>query len=67
MTASPTTTSTFYASLGSELAWYDLDVADASVERRGAVQLPGSISYAWPHPSRRTLYVSSGNASGDSR
>ncbi len=65
MTASPTTTSTFYASLGSELAWYDLDVADASVERRGAVQLPGSISYAWPHPSRRTLYVSSGNASGD--
>ncbi len=51
----------FYASIGSELALYDLDVAAARLSRRNSVRLPANIQYAWPHPSRRILYVASSN------
>ncbi len=51
----------FYASIGPELILFDLDVAGAALVKRGAVTLPANIQYAWPHPSRRTLYVVSSN------
>lgn len=47
----------YYASVGPTLALYDLDAAAAALQRRGAVTLPANVQYAWPHPSRRTLYV----------
>jgi 6-phosphogluconolactonase (cycloisomerase 2 family) len=54
-----------YASVGPELTQYDLDVDQASLTRRGGVTLPANVHYAWPHASRRFLYVaSSDSASG---
>jgi 6-phosphogluconolactonase (cycloisomerase 2 family) len=47
----------YYASVGPTLALYDIDVEDAALIRRGTVTLPANIQYAWPHPSRRFLYV----------
>lgn len=46
-----------YAALGPELADYDLDVDSAALVERSSVTLPGNVQYAWPHPSRRYLYV----------
>src|SRR5262245_20057960 len=48
----------FYASTGPELALFDVDVADAALQKRGTVTLPANIQYAWPHPSKRYLYRS---------
>src|SRR5262245_1976136 len=46
-----------YSSVGSELEWYDVDVEGATLARRGSVTLPAAVQEAWPHPSRRYLYV----------
>lgn len=51
----------YYASIGPALAWFDLDAEAATLTRRGAVTLPANVQYAWPHRSRRTLYVVSSN------
>jgi 6-phosphogluconolactonase len=51
----------YYASIGPELAWYDIDVDGAALDKRGTVTLPANIQYVWPHPSRRFLYVVSSN------
>jgi 6-phosphogluconolactonase len=51
----------YYASIGPELALYDIDVDGAALTKRGAVTLPANIQYVWPHPSRRTLYAVSSN------
>jgi len=54
-----------YASVGPELRWYDANVADATLEQRGAVRLPANIQYVWAHVSRRYLYATtSDSASG---
>lgn len=54
-----------YASVGPELTQYDVDVDAATLTRRGTVTLPANVQYAWPHASRRFLYVaSSDSASG---
>jgi 6-phosphogluconolactonase len=50
-----------YASVGAELQHYDVDVEGATLERRGTVVLPANVHYAWPHISRRFLYVASSN------
>ena len=42
----------FYASVGSELTLYGMNVEDARLEKRGAVTLPANVQYAWPHPSK---------------
>jgi len=47
----------YYASVGPLLTLYDIEVEGAALTKRGAVTLPANIQYAWPHPSRRTLYV----------
>src|SRR5271169_1626272 len=54
-----------YASVGSELTQYDLDIENAALFKRGAVTLPANVHYAWPHASRQFLYVAtSDSASG---
>src|SRR5262245_15598735 len=58
-TAMPKTV--LYASVGPELALFDIDVADATLTKRGAVMLPANIQFAWPHPSTRYFYVVSSN------
>jgi 6-phosphogluconolactonase len=50
-----------YANVGADLTHYDVDVASASLIKRGTVTLPASVQYAWPHASRRYLYVASSN------
>jgi 6-phosphogluconolactonase (cycloisomerase 2 family) len=54
-----------YANVGAELTHYDVDVAGATLTRRETVTLPAGVQYAWPHASRRYLYVAtSSSASG---
>jgi len=54
-----------YANVGTDLTHYDIDVAGAELIKRETVALPAGVQYAWPHASRRTLYVaSSSSASG---
>src|SRR5688572_3810050 len=55
----------FYASVGGDLTLYDTDVAGASLVKRNTVTVPANIQYAWPHPSKRFIYVvSSGGGPG---
>jgi 6-phosphogluconolactonase (cycloisomerase 2 family) len=51
----------YYASVGPLLKLFELDVEAAQLRERGAVTLPANIQYAWPHPSRRFVYVVSSN------
>jgi 6-phosphogluconolactonase (cycloisomerase 2 family) len=54
-----------YANVGADLTHYDVDVAGAQLTKRATVTLPASVQYAWPHASRRYLYVAtSSSASG---
>ncbi len=51
----------YYASIGPELAVFDVDVEAATLARRSAVMLPANVQYVWLHPLRRQLYVVSSN------
>jgi len=51
----------YYASVGPLLKCFDVDADGAELRERGAVTVPANIQYAWPHPSRRFLYVVSSN------
>jgi len=53
-----------YASVGPELIHYQLDVDGASLVKKESVTVPESVQYAWPHPSRRYVYVAWSNGSG---
>jgi 6-phosphogluconolactonase len=54
-----------YANVGADLTHYDLDVANAELSKKATLTLPAGVQYAWPHASRRCLYVaSSSSASG---
>src|SRR6266576_840208 len=54
-----------YANVGADLTHYDVDVAGADLIKRETVTLPAGVQYAWPHASRRYLYVAtSSSASG---
>jgi 6-phosphogluconolactonase len=48
-----------YSGVGTELTHFGVDVGAESLTRHSSVQLPGGVQYAWPHPSRRFLYVTS--------
>ena len=50
-----------YASVGSELTQYDVDVESATLVKRGSVTLPANVQEAWVHPSRQYLYVAWSN------
>ncbi len=51
-----------YANVGPDLTHYDVDVAGAELTKRETVTLPASVQYAWPHASRRYLYVASSSS-----
>src|SRR6267142_3712290 len=51
-----------YANVGADLTHYDVDVPGAALTRQGTVTLPASVQYAWPHASRRYLYVASSSS-----
>lgn len=46
-----------YASVGAELAGYDVDVENCALARQGSATLPGNVQEAWPHPTNQHLYV----------
>src|ERR1700681_79327 len=51
-----------YASVGSVLTQYDVDVEDLTLTPRGRVTLPANVQYAWPHRSHGYLYVATSNS-----
>jgi 6-phosphogluconolactonase (cycloisomerase 2 family) len=50
-----------YAAAGPELTTYTVDIEAASLVKQGSVTLPQNVQEAWPHPSRRYLYVTWSN------
>jgi 6-phosphogluconolactonase len=57
-----------YANVGADLTRYEVDVAGTELIKKETVTLPAGVQYAWPHASRRYLYVaSSSSASGYGR
>src|SRR4051812_7294427 len=50
-----------YANVGADLTHYDIDVDKMTLTPRETVTLPARVQYAWPHASRRYLYVASSN------
>src|ERR1700735_2657155 len=55
--SSMTARNVFYASAGPELTLYSVDVDGAALVKRGTVSTAANIQYAWPHPSKKYLYV----------
>jgi 6-phosphogluconolactonase (cycloisomerase 2 family) len=55
------TRNVFYSAVGPELSVYSVDVDSAALVKQGTVSTPTGIQYAWPHPSKRYLYVVSSN------
>src|SRR6266851_8660527 len=51
-----------YANVGAELTHYDVDIAGAALTKKATVALPAAVQYAWPHASRRYLYVASSSS-----
>src|SRR5258707_4248045 len=51
-----------YSSVGPVLTHWDVDVEGAALAKRGSVTLPANVQYAWPHASRRYLYVASSSS-----
>jgi 6-phosphogluconolactonase len=51
-----------YANVGADLTHYDVDVARAELIKRATVTLPAGVQYAWPHASRRYLYVATSSS-----
>ena len=54
-----------YAAAGAELTQYDIDTENAALVKKSSIRLPANVQYAWPHPSRKYLYIawSDGGAS----
>ena len=48
-----------YSSVGPALTLFDIDGEE--LVKRSTVAVPANIQYAWPHPSRKYLYVVSSN------
>jgi 6-phosphogluconolactonase len=51
-----------YANVGAVLTHYDMDIAGAALIRHETVTLPAGVQYAWPHASRRYLYVATSSS-----
>ncbi len=60
-TARAATTLPFYASAGPSLTLFDLDVQSAQLTQKTSITLPANVQYAWPHPSKKFLYVAASN------
>lgn len=53
-----------YSAIDNEITHYDVDVEAGTMVRRASVTLPSNVQYAWPHPSRKFVYVSTSDAPG---
>jgi 6-phosphogluconolactonase len=51
-----------YANVGADLTHYNVDVAGAELTKRETLTLPASVQYAWPHASKRYLYVATSSS-----
>jgi 6-phosphogluconolactonase len=51
-----------YANVGPDLTHYEVDAAQGVLVKRETVTLPAGVQYAWPHASRRYLYVATSNS-----
>ena len=55
-----------YAAVGRELTAYTVDIENGSLDKQASVMLPQNVQEAWPHPTRRFLYVTwSNNVGGE--
>jgi len=50
-----------YSTVGETVTRYEVDVAGATLTRRETIEVPAVVQYAWPHPSRRWLYIATSN------
>jgi 6-phosphogluconolactonase len=50
-----------YSAVDDELTQYEVDVERAALARGGSIKVPSYVQYAWPHPSRQYLYVTTSN------
>ena len=50
-----------YSAVDDELSHYAVDVEQGTLQKRGSLKVPANVQYAWPHPSRRYLYVTTSN------
>jgi 6-phosphogluconolactonase (cycloisomerase 2 family) len=48
-----------YSGVWTDFTHYEVDADAATLTKRAIMKLPGGVQYAWPHPSRRFLYVTS--------
>ena len=55
-----------YASAGSRLMHFEVDADNAALHERATITLPADVQYAWPHASRRYLYVACSDGNPDS-
>ncbi|RQS24843.1 MULTISPECIES: beta-propeller fold lactonase family protein [unclassified Burkholderia] len=46
-----------YSAVGDTITHYDVDVDAATLSKRATIRVPAKVQYAWPHPSRSHLYV----------
>jgi 6-phosphogluconolactonase len=51
----------FYNAVGPTLAWWQVDITNATLTRQGSVEVPARIQYVWRHPKAHVLYVASSN------
>jgi hypothetical protein len=50
-----------YSAVGRDITRYEVDVDGATLIRRETIRTLANVQYAWPHPSRRYLYVATSN------
>ena len=51
-----------YSAVDDALTHYEVDVEHATLTARSTVRMSAKVQYAWPHPSRSVLYVSTSTA-----
>lgn len=50
-----------YSAVGEEFTHYDVDVEALTLTKRKSIKVPAVVQYAWPHPSKRHIYVATSN------
>lgn len=50
-----------YSAVDDEITHYELNIDTAKLSAKSTIRLPAKVQYAWPHPSRGHLYVSTSN------
>src|ERR1044071_1321781 len=53
------TRTALYSGIGPQFTHYEVDAEAGNLTKRAAVTLPGGTQYAWLHPSKNFLYVTS--------